>query len=133
MPGATLITGGEPVGDTGHFYAPTILTGAPRKAAITRTEIFGPVASIRTFTDEAAALAEANDTPVGLAAYAYTADLARALRITERLDVGMIGLNRGMVSDPSAPFGGVKQSGLGREGGSEGIDEYLTTTYAAVS
>ena len=95
-------------------------------------EIFGPVAPIVTFGDEAEAIALANATPFGLVAYAYTRDVDRAFRLTEQLEAGMIGINRGLVSDPSAPFGGMKASGLGREGGEQGIEEYLETVYVAI-
>ncbi|GGP08315.1 NAD-dependent succinate-semialdehyde dehydrogenase [Nonomuraea glycinis] len=116
----------------GYFYPPTVLTGIPAGARITREEIFGPVAAIRTFTTEDEALRDANDTEFGLVGYLYTRDLNRALRMSERLETGMVGLNRGYVSDPSAPFGGMKQSGIGREGGNTGIDEYLEQKYLAI-
>ena len=96
------------------------------------TEIFGPIAAIQTFTSEDEVIAHANNSPYGLASYVYTGDLGRGLRVAERLEAGMVGLNRGMVSDPAAPFGGVKQSGLGREGGREGVLEYLETQYISV-
>lgn len=116
----------------GYFYPPTVLTDIPAGARITREEIFGPVAAIHTFTTEGEALRAANDTEFGLVSYLYTRDLNRALRMSERLESGMVGLNRGYVSDPSAPFGGMKQSGIGREGGNTGIDEYLEQKYLAI-
>ena len=130
--GAKLLTGGKPVDGTGYFYPPTVLAGVPADAAIVSTEIFGPVAAIQTFTSEDEVIAHANNSPYGLASYVYTGDLGRGLRVAERLEAAMVGLNRGMVSDPAAPFGGVKQSGLGREGGREGVLEYLETQYISV-
>jgi len=130
--GAKLLTGGKPVDGTGYFYPPTVLAGVPADAAIVSTEIFGPIAAIQTFTSEDEVIAHANNSPYGLASYVYTGDLGRGLRVAERLEAGMVGLNRGMVSDPAAPFGGVKQSGLGREGGREGVLEYLETQYISV-
>jgi succinate-semialdehyde dehydrogenase/glutarate-semialdehyde dehydrogenase len=130
--GASAVTGGHRLGERGTFYAPTVLADVPVGAGVLTTEIFGPVAPVVSFTDDDEAIAGANDTPLGLVAYAYTRDLARALRLTEALEVGMLGINRGMVSDPSAPFGGVKRSGIGREGGREGIDEYLETVYVSI-
>ncbi len=131
--GAQVLVGGEAVEGPGHFYRPTVLTGVPTDAEMAYTEIFGPVAPITTFTDEDEALADANDTQYGLVSYVYTRDLQRALRVSERLEAGMVGLNQGMVSNPAAPFGGIKQSGLGREGGSVGIDEFLEMKYVAVA
>jgi succinate-semialdehyde dehydrogenase / glutarate-semialdehyde dehydrogenase len=116
----------------GHFFAPTVLAAVPASAILLREEIFGPVAPIATFSDEDEAIAAANKTEYGLVAYVYTRDLDRALRVIERLETGMVGLNQGMVSNAAAPFGGVKQSGYGREGGTEGIDEYLSVKYAAI-
>jgi succinate-semialdehyde dehydrogenase / glutarate-semialdehyde dehydrogenase len=116
----------------GPYYPATVLTDVPASARLHREEIFGPVAPVSTFKDEAAALAMANDTPYGLVAYLYTRDLGRAVRVGEGLEAGMVGVNRGLVSSAAAPFGGVKQSGLGREGGFEGIGEYLSTKYLAV-
>ena len=111
----------------------TILTEGQRPAdPILDIEIFGPVAPVVAFADEAEAISIANATPFGLAAYVYTGDLARALRVSERVDAGMVGVNRGFISDPAAPFGGVKQSGLGREGGHEGLLEFLEAKYIAV-
>ncbi|CAN5265228.1 NAD-dependent succinate-semialdehyde dehydrogenase [soil metagenome] len=131
--GARVLTGGETPKGPGFFYPPTVLTDAPADAEIARSEIFGPVAVISAFDTEDEAVDRANDSPVGLTAYLFTRDLSRALRVTERLEVGMVGLNRGLVSNPAAPFGGVKDSGLGREGGPEGIAEYLSVKYAAVA
>jgi len=110
-----------------------VLTGVPADAPILREEIFGPVAPIVTFTAEEEAVRYANDTEFGLVAYVFTKDLARGLRVSEAIEAGMVGLNRGLVSDPAAPFGGVKQSGIGREGGHEGLLEYLESKYIAVN
>jgi succinate-semialdehyde dehydrogenase/glutarate-semialdehyde dehydrogenase len=131
--GAEVLTGGEPLDGPGYFYPPTVLAGTPPDAALLREEIFGPVAPIVTFADEGEAIAAANDTEYGLIAYVFTRDLARGLRVMNRLETGMVALNRGIVSNAAAPFGGVKASGLGREGGPEGIGEYLETRYAAFS
>ncbi|WP_329597128.1 NAD-dependent succinate-semialdehyde dehydrogenase [Streptomyces pseudovenezuelae] len=130
--GATALTGGELPEGPGCFYPPTVLTGVAPDSAIIDTEIFGPVAAIRTFETEDEAVAAANDTEFGLAAYLFTQNLDRSLRVAERLESGMIGINTGLVSNPAAPFGGVKQSGLGREGGRVGIDEFLEYKYMAV-
>ncbi|MGQ0624038.1 MAG: NAD-dependent succinate-semialdehyde dehydrogenase [Sporichthyaceae bacterium] len=130
--GAKVQLGGKAAGGPGYFYPPTVLTEVPDGARALNEELFGPVAVIREFAYDAEAIAEANATEYGLVAYAYTADLARALRVAEGLQVGMVGLNTGLVSNPAAPFGGVKQSGLGREGGREGIAEYLETKYIAL-
>ncbi|MFM9593026.1 NAD-dependent succinate-semialdehyde dehydrogenase [Streptomyces scabiei] len=130
--GATVLTGGELPEGPGCFYPPTVLTGIAPDAAIIDTEIFGPVAAIRTFETEDEAVTAANDTEFGLAAYLFTQNLDRSLRVAERLESGMIGINTGLVSNPAAPFGGVKQSGLGREGGRVGIDEFLEYKYMAV-
>jgi succinate-semialdehyde dehydrogenase/glutarate-semialdehyde dehydrogenase len=130
--GGRLRAGGAVPSGPGYFYPPTVITDVPVGARISREEIFGPVAAIRTFTTEAEALNDANDTEFGLVSYLYTRDLGRALRMTEQLETGMVGLNRGYVSDPSAPFGGMKQSGVGREGGATGIDEYLEQKYVAI-
>ena len=127
--GATVLTGGTPVDREGTFYAPTVITGVTPGSDILREEIFGPVLSITTFADEADAVAKANDTQYGLVSYAFTRDLARGLRLIDSIQTGMMGLNVGVVSNAAAPFGGVKQSGLGREGGDVGIDEYLETKY----
>ncbi|WP_346348817.1 NAD-dependent succinate-semialdehyde dehydrogenase [Rhodococcus sp. T2V] len=131
--GATIVTGGQPVPGNGYFYAPTVLTGVSADARILHEEIFGPVAPITTFRDEEHAVEVANSTEYGLVAYVYTRDTARTLRMSEELETGMLGINVGVVSNPAAPFGGVKQSGLGREGGFEGIDEYLETRYVGVA
>ena len=131
--GAKLLTGGEiPSGD-GYFYPPTVLQSVPESCEILANEIFGPVAPICSFKDEDQAVQMANNTEYGLVAYAFTKDLNRGLRLAERLEVGMFGLNTGLVSNPAGPFGGVKQSGLGREGSSEGIEEYLETVYVGIS
>jgi succinate-semialdehyde dehydrogenase/glutarate-semialdehyde dehydrogenase len=131
--GATVVTGGGRPDPDGCFYQPTVLTEVPPGADLLREEIFGPVAPVVSFDTEDEAIRLANDTEYGLVAYLYTGDLARGLRVSERLEAGMVGLNRGLVSDPAAPFGGVKQSGIGREGGHEGILDYLEATYVAVS
>ena len=131
--GARVLTGGEPVDGPGYFYRPTVLVDVPTDAEMVHTEIFGPVAPIYSFTDEDEALARANDTPFGLVSYVYTGGLDRALRVCERLETGMVGLNQGLVSDPTAPFGGVKHSGLGREGGKVGIEEFLDIKYIAIA
>jgi succinate-semialdehyde dehydrogenase/glutarate-semialdehyde dehydrogenase len=130
--GARVLLGGEAVGDRGYFFAPTVLVGVPADARVFSEEIFGPVAPISRFTSEEEALAEANRTEYGLVAYVYTRDLARAFRVSEGIETGMVGLNQGVVSNPAAPFGGVKHSGFGREGGFEGISEYLETKYVAL-
>jgi succinate-semialdehyde dehydrogenase / glutarate-semialdehyde dehydrogenase len=130
--GATLVCGGSPVDGPGYFYPPTVLVGVPADARINGVEIFGPVAPITTFTDEADAVAQANGTEYGLVSYVYTRDLHRTIRLSESLDFGMVGVNTGLVSNPAAPFGGVKASGFGREGGFEGIEEYLDTTYISL-
>ena len=130
--GARAIVGGEQPDGPGHFYPPTVLAGVPGDARLLREEIFGPVAPIATFATEDEAIAAANRTEYGLVAYVYTRDLDRAIRVIERLETGMVGLNQGLVSNAAAPFGGVKQSGFGREGGVEGIDEYLSIKYAAI-
>ncbi|TKG69900.1 NAD-dependent succinate-semialdehyde dehydrogenase [Prauserella endophytica] len=131
--GATATTGGEPLEGKGFFYRPTVLSGVPEGARILREEVFGPVAPVTTFTDEDEAVALAGDTEFGLVGYLFTRDLDRAIRVGEALQTGMVGINTGLVSNPAAPFGGVKASGFGREGGHEGIDEYLDTKYLAVA
>jgi succinate-semialdehyde dehydrogenase / glutarate-semialdehyde dehydrogenase len=131
--GGELLLGGEALDGPGYFYAPTVIAGVPSSARALREEIFGPVAPIATFAEETEAVAAANATDYGLVAYVYTRDLRRALRVSEALEVGMVGLGQGMVSNPAAPFGGVKLSGFGREGGFEGIDEYLETKYVALA
>jgi succinate-semialdehyde dehydrogenase/glutarate-semialdehyde dehydrogenase len=130
--GSTILTGGQMVPGRGHFYRPTVLIGISPQARISQEEVFGPVAPIVTFDDDTQAIAAANDTQYGLVAYLYTRDLNRAITVSEALETGMVGVNRGIVSNPAGPFGGVKHSGFGREGGSEGIDEYLSTKYIAV-
>jgi succinate-semialdehyde dehydrogenase / glutarate-semialdehyde dehydrogenase len=131
--GARAIVGGKAVDGAGYFYEPTVLAGVPDGARVLKEEIFGPVAPVASFDSEEEAIAAANDTEYGLVAYVFTRDLKRALRVCEGLETGMIGLNQGMVSNAGAPFGGVKQSGIGREGGNEGISEYLETKYVAVN
>ena len=131
--GAKVVTGGEPQKGAGHFFQPTVLTDVPLSARLHQEEIFGPVAPISTFSSEADAVRMANDTEFGLVAYLFTTDLARAVRVSEALEYGMVGVNQGVVSNPAAPFGGVKQSGFGREGGFEGIDEYLETKYVGIA
>jgi succinate-semialdehyde dehydrogenase/glutarate-semialdehyde dehydrogenase len=131
--GAEVLTGGKAPGGKGYFYPATVLTAVPDSADMLREEIFGPVAAIQTFKSEDEAVRRANDTEYGLVAYVYTKDLSRGLRVSERLDCGMVGLNRGLVSDPAAPFGGTKQSGIGREGAHEGLMEFLETQYVSVS
>jgi succinate-semialdehyde dehydrogenase/glutarate-semialdehyde dehydrogenase len=131
--GARVLCGGERVDGPGHFYRPTVLADVPADARLLREEIFGPVAPVRSFATEEEAIAAANDTQFGLVAYLYTGGLDRALRVSERLETGMVGLNQGLVSNAGAPFGGIKQSGIGREGGPEGIGEYLETKYVAIA
>ncbi|MCE7006622.1 NAD-dependent succinate-semialdehyde dehydrogenase [Kibdelosporangium philippinense] len=133
LSGGTVVLGGKRTDRAGFNYPPTVVTDVPRDSVLAREEIFGPVAPIFAIHDDADAVAFANATEMGLVAYVYTADLARGFRLAEQLEAGMVGLNRGLVSDPAAPFGGVKESGLGREGGFEGIGEYLETTYVATS
>ena len=131
--GAQAVVGGTARDGAGYFYEPTVLAGVGADAELLREEIFGPVAPVISFDDEDAAIAAANDTEYGLVAYVYTSDLKRAFRVCEKLQTGMIGLNQGMVSNAAAPFGGVKASGFGREGGKEGIEEYLETKYIAMA
>ncbi len=131
--GATVRCGGRAEGEQGHFYAPTVLTEVPDDADLNHQEIFGPVAPITTFSDDEQAIARANDTEYGLVSYVYTRDLDRMVRVSEALQFGMVGVNQGLVSNPSAPFGGVKHSGFGREGGFEGIEEYLETKYVGLT
>ena len=134
--GARLVVGGKPLDGQQHslgtFYPPTVLVDVPAESEIVRQEIFGPVAPITTFASEDEAIDRANDTEYGLASYVYTRDLARTIRVAERLQFGMVGINSGLISNAAAPFGGVKASGFGREGSFEGIDEYLDTTYVAL-
>jgi succinate-semialdehyde dehydrogenase / glutarate-semialdehyde dehydrogenase len=131
--GARVLLGGDRADGPGYFYEPTVLADVSHDARVLSEEIFGPVAPIATFSAEQEALAAANRTEYGLVAYVYTRDLARAFRVCEGLEAGMVGLNQGVVSNPAAPFGGVKQSGFGREGGFEGISEYLDTKYVALA
>ncbi|MBQ1081856.1 NAD-dependent succinate-semialdehyde dehydrogenase [Nocardiopsis sp. B62] len=130
--GARVLVGGGPGDGPGHFYQPTVLADVPFAAELSNTEIFGPVAPVLTFETEEEAVRAANDTEFGLVSYLYTQDLNRAMRVSEALETGMVGLNQGVVSNPAAPFGGVKHSGLGREGGRVGIDEFLDTKYVGI-
>src|SRR4051795_2288347 len=131
--GAKALVGAQKLDGQGYFYQPTVLNDVPKEADLRYEEIFGPVAPIFSFDSEEEAIAAANDTEYGLVAYVFTSDLSRALRVVEGLEVGMVGLNQGMVSNAAAPFGGIKQSGFGREGGYEGIEEYLETKYVAMN
>jgi succinate-semialdehyde dehydrogenase/glutarate-semialdehyde dehydrogenase len=131
--GAKCVLGGERHDGAGYFYGPTVISEVPDDARLLKEEIFGPVAAVATFSSEEEAIAAANDTEFGLVAYVFTSDQKRALRVCEALETGMIGLNQGLVSNAGAPFGGVKQSGIGREGGNEGIHEFLETKYVAVN
>jgi succinate-semialdehyde dehydrogenase / glutarate-semialdehyde dehydrogenase len=131
--GARVLVGGDTIEGAGYYYQPTVLADVPLDSRMQHEEIFGPVAPVTSFATEDDAVAAANDTPYGLVAYLYTRDLARAVRVCERLEAGMIGLNQGIVSNPAAPFGGVKHSGLGREGGRVGIEEFLETKYVAMN
>ena len=131
--GARVVTGGSPSGDKGFFYQPTVLAEVPSRARVFHEEVFGPVAPVTTFQTDDEALALANDTEYGLVAYAFTRDLSRAITVSEGLETGMVGINQGIVSNPAAPFGGVKASGFGREGGAEGIEEYLETKYVGLA
>jgi succinate-semialdehyde dehydrogenase/glutarate-semialdehyde dehydrogenase len=131
--GSSAVVGGRRLDGAGYFYEPTVLGSVPADARLLKEEIFGPVAPVATFSDEEEAVRWANDTEYGLVAYVYTRDLKRAMRVVEGLKFGMVGLNQGLVSNPAAPFGGVKASGFGREGGPEGIEEYLDLKYVALS
>jgi succinate-semialdehyde dehydrogenase/glutarate-semialdehyde dehydrogenase len=131
--GATVAVGGVAPDGPGHFYPATVLANLSADSRILKEEVFGPVAPIIGFDTEEEGIAAANDTEYGLAAYIYTQSLDRALRVAEAIEAGMVGVNRGVISDPAAPFGGVKESGFGREGGSEGIEEYLDTKYIALT
>jgi succinate-semialdehyde dehydrogenase / glutarate-semialdehyde dehydrogenase len=131
--GATTVVGGEIPDGRGYFVPPTVLGDVPEDARVFHEEIFGPVAPVGGFESEEEAIARANDTEYGLVAYLFTRDIKRALRVCEGLETGMVGLNQGMVSNAGAPFGGVKQSGIGREGGKEGLEEFLETKYVAVN
>jgi len=130
--GAKVMVGGEAPDRPGYFYAPTVLQGVPQTADMFAEEIFGPVAPVYSFSTEEEALAAANGSDYGLVAYAFTRDLGRSIRVMEGLETGMVGMNKGLVSNAAAPFGGVKWSGFGREGGREGIEEYLSTKYVAI-
>jgi len=131
--GAGVLTGGQVPNREGYYYPPTVLDNVPVDAELMHDEIFGPVAPITRFTEPEDAIAAANRTDYGLISYVYTSDLTRGMQLAEALESGMVGLNRGVVSDPSAPFGGVKLSGLGREGGREGILEYTESKYIATA
>ena len=131
--GATRVVGGDIPDGRGYFYPPTVLGDVPEEARVFSEEIFGPVAPVGSFASEEEAIAQANDTEYGLVAYVFTRDIKRAIRVCEGLETGMVGLNQGMVSNAGAPFGGVKQSGIGREGGKEGLEEFLETKYVAVN
>jgi len=131
--GAKVLIGGEPTPGPGYFYPPTVLAAVPKDAPVLREEIFGPVAPVVAFDTEEEAIRLANQTEFGLVSYVYTGDLARGLRVAEAIESGMVGINRGLVSDPAAPFGGVKQSGIGREGGHEGILEFTESKYIAAT
>ena len=127
--GAGVRLGGTPVDGPGYFYPATVLTGVPAEAEMGSTEIFGPVAAITEFDTEEEGIRLANDTPYGLVSFAYTRDFNRGIRVSDALEAGMVGLNKGVVSNPAAPFGGIKESGLGCEGGFVGIEEFLETKY----
>jgi succinate-semialdehyde dehydrogenase/glutarate-semialdehyde dehydrogenase len=131
--GAKVMTGGSAIDGAGYFYEPTVISDVPDDARLLGVEIFGPVAPVKGFATDDEAIAAANDTEYGLVAYVYTQDINRGFKVIEQLDTGMIGFNQGMVSNAGAPFGGVKQSGYGREGGPEGIGEYLETKYVALN
>jgi succinate-semialdehyde dehydrogenase/glutarate-semialdehyde dehydrogenase len=131
--GAKIECGGSTPNGTGFFYPPTVMSNVSEDADCVHDEIFGPVAAIQTFTDQEDVIRRANDTEYGLVAYVFSENMKRALQVCERLEYGMVGLNRGLVSDPAAPFGGVKQSGLGREGGHEGMLEFMETQYISAS
>jgi succinate-semialdehyde dehydrogenase/glutarate-semialdehyde dehydrogenase len=131
--GAQVLVGGQAPQGQGYFYPPTVLTGVPASADMAREEIFGPVAPLTPFATEEEVIVAANDSEFGLVSYVYTNDLRRALRMAEALESGMVGINQGIVSNPAAPFGGMKESGLGREGGSVGIDEFLETKYIGIA
>jgi succinate-semialdehyde dehydrogenase/glutarate-semialdehyde dehydrogenase len=131
--GATVVLGGGPAEGAGYFFEPTVVTGVPRDARVMQEEIFGPVAPIASFSSEEEVLELANGTEYGLVAYVFTRDLSRMIRVGEALEFGMVGFNQGIVSNPAAPFGGVKASGFGREGGFEGIEEYLETKYLGIA
>lgn len=131
--GAKVLTGGSRIDGAGYFFEPTVLADVPDDARLLEEEIFGPVAPIKGFKTDDEAIAAANQTEYGLVAYVFTQDINRAFKVIEGLETGMIGLNQGIVSNAGAPFGGVKQSGYGREGGPEGLEEYLETKYVALN
>ena len=131
--GGTVLTGGAAVKGRGYFFEPTVISGVPMSARMMSEEIFGPVAPITTFRTEKEVIAKATDTEYGLASYVFTNDLGRLIRVSDALEYGMVGINQGIISNPAAPFGGVKASGFGREGGFEGIEEYLETTYVGIA
>ncbi|MEA2256238.1 MAG: succinate-semialdehyde dehydrogenase / glutarate-semialdehyde dehydrogenase [Solirubrobacteraceae bacterium] len=131
--GARVLVGGNRIDGPGYFFEPTVLTDVSDDARLLKEEIFGPVAPVKGFASDDEAIAAANDTEFGLVAYAFTRDLERAYRVIDRLETGMVGLNQGMVSNAGAPFGGIKHSGFGREGGPEGIEEYLEHKYVALN
>jgi succinate-semialdehyde dehydrogenase/glutarate-semialdehyde dehydrogenase len=131
--GADVVLGGKPAEGKGYFFEPTVVTGVPKDARVMTEEIFGPVAPIASFATEEEVLELANGTEYGLVAYVFTKDLSRMIRVSEALEFGMVGFNQGIVSNPAAPFGGVKASGFGREGGFEGIEEYLETKYIGIA
>ncbi|WP_307871667.1 aldehyde dehydrogenase family protein [Micromonospora sp. U21] len=131
--GARVLTGGSRLESEGFFYAPTVLIDVPADARLLSEEIFGPVAPITSFSDDEQATTLANDTQYGLAGYIFTRDLNKAIRLAERLETGMVGINQGVISNPAAPFGGMKASGLGREGGTQGIEEYLESKYVGIA
>ncbi len=131
--GATLLAGGHPIDGAGAFYAPTVLSFPENRHPFCNEEVFAPAAALYTVDSVAEALEFANDTTYGLASYLFTSDISRAVTIAEKLDFGMVGINRGIMAEPSAPFGGVKASGLGREGGHEGINDFLETKYIALT
>jgi succinate-semialdehyde dehydrogenase/glutarate-semialdehyde dehydrogenase len=131
--GSRVLAGGSALDRPGYFYAPTVLADVPADARVMTEEIFGPVAPVATFATEDEAVALANSTPFGLISYVFTTDLARSLRLAERIETGMLAVNSGVISNPAAPFGGVKQSGLGREGSAEGIEEYLEAVYVGIA
>ena len=131
--GASVSTGGAPVDGDGYFYQPTVLANVPNDADILRSEIFGPVAPVTTFETEEQAIALANASEYGLASYIYSRDVNRMFRVSEQIEFGLVGYNAGVISNAAAPFGGVKQSGMGREGGAEGLDEYTTVQYIGIA
>jgi succinate-semialdehyde dehydrogenase/glutarate-semialdehyde dehydrogenase len=130
--GAKIVTGGHRLNRRGFFFQPTLLADVPDEANVLNDEIFGPIAPLQCFSTTDEAISKANGTPYGLISYIFTRDLAKGLHVAEQIESGMIGLNRGVVSDPAAPFGGVKQSGIGREGAHEGMLEFLEKKYIAV-